>query len=61
MSNKVNFGTVSLMIIKYDQIFNHMLQTGVYSRNISEIIEDCTNDMLTVDMIVSWDVYYKHD
>jgi len=58
LGKKINILVVETMIFKYDQIFSSMLVTGVYGRNIQEIINDCTDDMLKVDMITRPSLYF---
>ena len=36
-----------------------MLGVGVYNRSIESIVNDCTTDMIGVDMIIREWMYYK--
>ena len=59
MPNKLDFEIVALQSVIYDTIFSNMLGIGVYSRGIESIVNDCTTDMVAVDMIIREWMYYK--
>ena len=51
MPKKLDSEIVALQSVIYDAIFSNMLGVGVYNRSIESIVNDCTTDMITVDMI----------
>ena len=59
MPKKLDFEIVALQSVIYDAIFSNMLGVGVYSRGIESIVNDCTTDMVAVDMIIRGWMYCK--
>ncbi len=59
MPKKLDFEIVALQSVIYDAIFSGMIGVGVYNRSIESIVNDCTTDMVAVDMIVREWMYYK--